>query len=281
MSADAPDDGGADDDGADGERTPRETMEAALGAVRREGLKAALVYAILDATAVFLAANLALTVLAPPWVPFPAAIAGGVGVAAFAAELWLRTRRSLVERFEAVNPEVAGPLRTARDATADGADTRMAARLYEEVIDRLRDTSGVALVDARRVAATGLVVVLLSLATLQVTVVGLSAFGPDDADPSVDDEPGGALAPEGTSLRDGSEVLGDPDSVDRGDDNRTAQVEADEGSGPVDTDRSFPSEGGADGDFDVESRQAGFDDPERIEDAELVREYNLRIREDE
>ncbi|WP_254838418.1 DUF7502 family protein [Natronomonas marina] len=264
------------------EESSRERIERALEAVRREGLKAAAVYAVLDATAVFLAVNLLLATAAPAGLPDHVVTAAVAAVVALVAELWFRTRRSLVEQFEAANPEVAGPLRTARDAVERGTDTRMAARLYEEVIERLRETSGVALVDSRRVAATAVVVVLLSAATVQVSIVGLSLFGTDEDVPEGEVEPGGALTPENDGLRDGSEVLGDPDSVDRGDDETTAELETNEGDGPVEEERSFPSDGGGStGGYDVESQQAGFEEGERLEDAELVRKYNVRIREDE
>jgi hypothetical protein len=287
---------GAAGDGADGEPSadsddgPRERMEQALKAVRREGQKAAAIYAVVDAVAAFLLVNVLLAVVAPPDVLAPVAIAdvtgvvvlaGVVGVVVLAVELWLRTRGSLVERFERANPEIAGPLRTARDIASTGTDTRMAARLYEETLERLREASGLALVDSRRIAATGLVIVVLCLASVQVTVIGLSLFGADGPGPAVEDEPE-AVTPGFDGLRDGGEVLGDPSAVDRGDDNVSVEVTTNEGDGPVDEQRSFPSDGdGSAAGADVETRQAGYSDPERIENAELVREYNVRIREEE
>lgn len=285
-AAGAGDPSGGSDDGPseapqDVDAGPRERMERALEAVRREGQKAAAIYAVVDAVAAFLLVNVLLAVAAPPGVPEPVAIAGVAGVAVLAGELWLRTRGSLVERFEGANPEIAGALRTACDAAGAGADTRMAARLYEETLERLRETSGLALVDSRRLAATALVIVVLCLASVQVTVVGVSVFGTGDPAPDVEDQPE-AVTPGFDGLRDGGEVLGDPSSVDRGDDNVSAGVETNEGDGPVDEQRTFPADGGGSAaGAAVETQQAAFSDPERIENAELVREYNVRIREDE
>ena len=271
------DDGTAPEADADPE-SPQGRMGRALTAVRREGQKAAAIYAVADGVAAMLAVNVVLATVASA-VPYPTVLAVLAGVAVLGGEFWLRTRRSLVERFEAANPEIAGPLRTARDAVESGADTRMAARLYEETLERLRDASGVALVNGARVAATGIVVVVLCLASLQVSVVGLSFLG-DDTTTSVDDRPE-AVTPEPDGLRDGGAVLGDPDPVDRGSEDVTAEVEANEGDGPIENDRNFPSDGGGAGGADVETRQAAFSRPDRVEDAELVREYNLRIREQE
>ncbi|PSQ37361.1 hypothetical protein BRD05_00720 [Halobacteriales archaeon QS_9_70_65] len=271
------DDGTAPEADVDPE-SPQGRMERALTAVRREGRKAAAIYAVADGVAAMLAVNVALATVASA-VPYPTVLAVLAGVAVCGGEFWLRTRRSLVERFEAANPAVAGPLRTARDAVESGADNRMAARLYEETLERLRDASGVALVDDARVAATGIVVVVLCLASLQVSVVGLSFLG-DDTTTAVDDRPE-AVTPEPDGLRDGGAVLGDPDPVDRGSEDVTAEVEANEGDGPIEEDRNFPSDGGGAGGADVETRQAAFSRPDRVENAELVREYNLRIREQE
>ena len=271
------DDGTAPEADIDPE-SPQGRMERALTAVRREGQKAAAIYAVADGVAAMLAVNVVLATIASA-VPYPTVLAVLAGVAVLGGEFWLRTRRSLVERFEAANPAVAGPLRTARDAVESGADDRMAARLYEETLERLRDASGVALVDGARVAATGVVVVVLCLASLQVSVVGLSFLG-DDSTTAVDDRPE-AVTPEPDGLRDGGAVLGDPDPVDRGSEDVTAEVEANEGDGPIEEDRSFPSDGGGAGGADVETRQAAFSRPDRVENAELVREYNLRIREQE
>lgn len=283
---------------------PRQRIEAALREVRREGWKAALVYAIVDAALVFLAVNLLLATVDPGWlpggvtvpaaladpvadavglqtpvgVPGSAAVAGAVGLLAFVGETWFRVRQPLVEQFEAVNPGVAEALRTARDAVADDADTPMAARLYSDVLDRLGESSGVALVDGRRVAFTAAMVVVLSLATLQMAVIDVSLFdGPQAADDTAEE-----AAQNYTGLRDGDEVLGASESVSSGDEEITAAVESTGGGRDVDEDQQFPETGGggsasAGG---VDSQQAGFSAPDRVEEAELVREYNRRIREE-
>ncbi|MBV0923734.1 hypothetical protein KTS45_05915 [Halomicroarcula limicola] len=286
----------------------RDRMKRALREVRREGWKAAIVYAVVDATLLFLVVNLALSVLSPPSVPSQVAVPSAVldpvgdalgrsltgaalpvaalvgivvGAVAFVAEVWLRVRRPLIERFEAANPPVAEALRTARDAVAADADSRMAARLYEDVLDRLRESSGVALVDLRRVAGTLVVVVLLSVATLQVAAVDLALLGGGPADPAA-----GGPANQSrnyTGLEDADAVLGERENVSAGDDNLTAQVESTGGDQPVEQSEQFPSSGpsgGGDG-SGIDSQQAGFAGSEEIEDAALIREYNLRIREEE
>lgn len=287
------------DDGTD-EAGPRTQMADAIDEIRREGLKAALVYAVVDAAAAFLAVNLLLAVLDPGWlparvtlpgvadavgasdavtVPGSAVLAAAVGVAAFVGELWYRTRRPLVEQFEAVNPAVAESLRTARDAVASGADTRMARRLYRNVLDGLRESSSLGLVSARRVGASLAVIVVVSLLTVQVAVVDVALLG--GASPAANDS--GGEPTNYTGLRDGDAVLGAPSSVETGNETLTARVESSGGGQEIDEEDQFPGDpaggGGGSGDA-VDSQQAGFEAPDDVADADLVREYNERIRAD-
>jgi hypothetical protein len=277
-------------------------IRAALAEVRREVRKAAVVHAAVDAALAALLANLVLALVepsalagaiglpavvtaalgdlpllggaAPRTVQLASLVAVAIGVVAFAAAYALRLRRPLIEQFEAANPGVREALRTARDAVDDGTDTEMARRLYGDVIATLRQTSSLELVETRRVVVTVLVIVLVSLASVQVAVVdpdlgGLLGGGNGDT---------GIDQPDDDGLQDGDQILGDPEDVQAGDDLENISVPGTgEGSGDGPT---GPSDGlgggGGSGEFD--SQQAGFAGEERIEDAELVREYNLRIR---
>jgi hypothetical protein len=278
-------------------------VEAALTEVRRECWKAATLHAVVEATAVFFAANLVLVTVDPGWLPtrfvLPAAVGGplsgvlGVsgpvglpgsgtlafvlGLVAFAAGIGYRVRRPLVEQFEAANPEVREALRTARDAVGDGADSAMARRLYADVLDGLSRSSGLALVDQRRLGVGVAAVVLLSVLTVQVAVLDLDLF---DADEEITDD-GSAPANNYTGLLDGDQVLGDSEAVEAGEEELNASVESSGGGQDVGDEEQFPSDGapGAGAPSDgVEGQQAGFAAPEQVEDAELVREYNRRIR---
>lgn len=306
MSSESTESG--EDSEADTENSPRARMAAALQDVRREGWKAAAIYAAVDATALFLAVNL-LFVLADPGVvpgvalpspvtdalggllgrslpvvtvPGSALLAIAVGAVVFGVELALRVRRPLVEQFEAANPAVAEALRTARDAVDRDYDSRMAARLYEDVLERLRESSGVALVDTRRIAGTLLIVVVLSLASVQLAAVDLDAFGgsdPVDGPGSEGENPGGY-----TGLEDGDAVLGDREEVESGDDELEAGIDSSGGREEVDGSQQFPSDSfdrGSGSSGGTDSQQAGFADAEQLEDADLIREYNLRIRTEE
>jgi hypothetical protein len=283
------------------------TIEDALREVRNECRKAALVYALVDAAAVFLGVNAVLAALDPAAVPadvtLPAAVgeplAGPLGLArpvgvpgsavvalagglvAFAAETWLRLRRPLVEQFEAANPAVAESLRTARDAVADGADSPMARRLYADVLDGLRESSGLALVDARRVLAPAVVVVVLAVLTPGAAVVDIVAV---DGGPG-DNATAGETTETYPGLRDGDSVLGDSESVRAGEEELTAAVESGGAAGSEDdTPRQLPAtegDGSVAGAGSVDGQQAGFAAPERVEEAELVREYHRRIRAEE
>jgi hypothetical protein len=284
----------------------RDRMAAALAEVRREGKKAAFIYAVVDAVLLFLVVNVLLTVLAPVELPtqlavptavterigaavgrsistvsFPTGAVVGIAVGTlwFFGEYLYRVRRPLVEQFEAANANITDALRTARDAVEDGAETRMAARLYEDVLDGLKQSSSVALVDSRRLIGTLVVIVLLSLATVQVAVVdiGLLDRGPAETE-SPNDRPS-----EYEGLEDGDAILGDSEDVQAGDENLTAQIDSTGGDEEIDRSQEFPSSsdtgGPGSGSGAVDSQQAGFAGQEDVEDADLIREYNLRIRE--
>ncbi|MFB6251512.1 MAG: hypothetical protein ABEI27_07485 [Halobellus sp.] len=286
---------------ASGDSTAR--IRAALDEVRREVRKAAVIHAAVDAALIALAANFlvilfdpeALRVLvrlpdaavallrgvpvlgraAPTTVGAGSLLALILGVVAFASVYLLRMRRSLVERFEAANPALRAALRTARDAVEAGHEGTMAKRLYDDVIERLGETSAFELVAVRRVAVTAVLVVLVSLASVQIAVVD-----PDLGGLLGPGETGNIERPDDDGLQDGDQVLGDREDVQAGEELQNISVT---GSGEVIDEGAtgagdnYGDVGGGSGAFD--SQQAGFRGEQRIEDAELVREYNLRIRE--
>lgn len=280
-------------------------MRRAVAEIRREGWKIAVVYATIDAVLATLASNLALSIwrpsALPASVPIPAAVVDVlrgtfglavadptvsvsavvgvlVGVVVFAVEVAVRVHRPLVEQFEAANPGLRESLRTARDAVEAGDQSRMARRLYEDVLAELRTASSVGLLDLRRVTGTVVVVALVSLASIQLAVVDLSPGefdGPDEAGPA-----GGSSEYRG--LQDASSILGEAEDVPPGESNLEAVVDTSgSGSGDgtsEDAVATYDNSGFAGPDA-FESQQAGFAESERLEDAELIREYNLRIRE--
>jgi hypothetical protein len=304
MADDGPegtDSADTDEPPADGRQTGtdvdevQDRMTTAIRVIRREGYKAAVIEASVYAAAAFLGANFVLTVggvgvsarisvpaigpLPDGTLPGAAVVGGAIGSAVLVVGLWLRLRRPMIEQFEAVNPAVAEALRTARDTVDEGVDSRMAARLYGDVLDRLRSTSSVGLVNVRRVAGALLVVLALSVLTTQVVVLDIGLGGGDDAGSGTTPD---TDVPDYTGLQDGDAVLGDAEDVSAGDNNLTARLESTGGDDQVDGAEQFPSTGGGagGGGSTIDAQQAGFDQPERLEDAELIREYNLRIREE-
>ena len=236
----------------------------------------------------------------PPTVETSAVGGALVGILTLAIEFGLRIRRPLVEQFEAANPDVREALRTARDVAEtrsvssprrnskssrdlaeDGRETIMAVALYEDVLERLRRTSSAGLLDLRRVAATVLLVTLVSLATVHVAVVDLEitglGSGPSAGAGDVESTP----ASEYEGLNDGSGILGDAENVSAGDEELEAELPGrggGDGNGAADASAAYDS-GGFSGEASVEGQgAAAFGDDERVEDAELIREYNLKIR---
>lgn len=264
----------------------REAMTQALKQVRREGYKLVVLYATLDAVAVALLVALVLGLVDPAAlddVPYGDGIAAVlVGVLVFGAETAVRVRRPLVEQFEAANPVVRESLRTARDAVTDGADSGMALVLYRDVLASLRESSSVELVDLRRVVGTLAVVFLLSVAAVQATLVGLDLGGPPPTDTGEDGGGGGPGADDPyDGLADGEEVLGDPEDVSSGSDDLGVNLSQSGGEGEGEADRAYDTGGFGGGDATVDAQRAGYADQERLEDADIIREYNLEIRAEE
>jgi hypothetical protein len=279
-----------------------ERMRRALEEVRREGLKVAVIYAAVDAALAALVVNLLLQVLNPDGIPatlpWPRVVADAVvgatgappgplqtpivvgavaGVVVAAAEVVARTRRPLVEQFEGANPEVREALRTARDTVRAGADSRMALALYEDVLARLRRTSSAKLVNVRRIFVTVLVVSLVSVASIQVAVVDLDIgdLGGDGDGGDLDEQ-----SSDYEGLQDASGVLGEPENVTAGEEtlNTTLATQGGGDDGAGGAAAAAYDSGGFAGGTDVEGQQAGFAEQEQLEEAELIREYNLRIR---
>jgi hypothetical protein len=306
VSDDRSADPDASADGASHEADRVEEVRRAVRAVRREGYKAALLYAVADAALALVVVGLLVRVVGGPWaegtVPVPAVVAGATGVTALttpaiaaagaglvvgAVEFGLRVRRPLVEQFEHANPAIREALRTARDAGERGDETRMALRLYRDVLDRLGETSSAGLVDVRRLALTAFLVVGVGLAGVQVAVLDVQVSPLPDQGGGAG---GGQTAGNGTvgdgdpgefgGLKDGDDILGDPEDVSAGDNPQNATVDPTQAGGdrPGGSPASYDESGLSSG---VESQQASYASEQRPEDADLIRDYNLAIREED
>ncbi|MFC4448212.1 DUF7502 family protein [Halorussus aquaticus] len=292
-------------DDAEPQASPDESapdeIRAALAQIRRECRKVAFVYASLDAVCVLLAVGFAAGAVGLPvldaeiaaasfsslGLPAPdvATLLGVVaGVATFVAEFVLRTRRPAAEQFEAANPEVREALRTARDAAGADRTNPMTRALYADVLDRLRETSSVGLVNTTRLAATVVLAFALSLAMVQTAAMGLdlgvalSGTGPGSGGPADGSADRGALSNQTAELHSGDEVLGEPTDVTAGSENLSAAVSASPGGeGQRDWNYDSGGDGSADGDG-VDARRAGFASPDRVEDAALVQRYAHQLQ---
>ena len=263
-------------------------IEAAVREIRREGYKAAALHAVVDGVAAFLLVELAGIVapVEPPAVgPVTVATvaAAVVGLAVVVGEFWVRTRFYTVERFEADNPNVAGALRTARDAAAGGNDSPMARRLYEDVTDRLSETSSLGFVQVPWLAASILLVFLFGFAVVNAAAVGfvIGGAGENATDGSTPfgGDPNAATDNETAELRDGSDVLGRVKPVNSGDEEIGANVSgASGGQQGDDTDNDYGNRGLPDDSDGIGAERAGFSEGDEVDDADLIREYNLRLQ---
>ena len=300
-------DGSTPDDAPDADGPPptERKLRRALTQIRREGLKVAVIYAVVDAALATLLVNLVVTVAGAPGLPTrlpipeavldalagvgampaeptvssAAAVGAAAGLLVFLAEVGWRIRKPLVEQFAAANPSLSESLRTARDAVERDRQSRIVLRLYEDVLDELRDASSIGLLSTRRLALAVLVLSVISVATVQLAVVDISLAGLGG--PAEPEGPDGGTQSEYDGLQDGSSILGDAEDVPEGSEELEANIDT-SGSGSgngTEVDAAAYQNSGLDSSGPVESQRAGFDERERLEDAELIREYNLRIRE--
>ncbi|WP_251343135.1 DUF7502 family protein [Haloplanus halophilus] len=297
----------ADGEAAETAAPTERKLRRALTQIRREGLKVAVIYAVADAALATLLVNLVASfagvpylparlpipeavlsalrsagvTLAEPTVSSGAVVGAGLGLLVFATEVTWRSRRPLVEQFAAANPSLSESLRTARDAVDRGRESRIVLRLYEQVLDELQEASSVGLISVRRVAVTVVVISLLSVATIQLAVVDITLAGLGG--PAEPEGPGGGTQQDYTGLQDGSSILGEPEDVPAGSEELDASIDTTgSGSGEgsdVDSAAAY-ADSGFDSSSPVESQRAGFSEGENLEDAELIREYNLRIRQE-
>jgi len=297
----AADEGGSPDDAG---AARREEMADAVSEVRREAAKAAVVSSVVDAAAATLLANVAFRVVELPvrssvslgflprvdpavsvHVAVPLALA--VGLLVGVAEYLILMRVPAVEQFEEVNPSVAEALRTARDLVADDGnpnrDSRMSVALYDDVLARLRESSSVELLPTRRIVGALLVALLLSAGSIQVAISDIQFEGLAGDGVSAGDRPD-QVSDEETRLQNGSSILGDPEDVAAGSEQLNATVAgtggSGDGDGPESSAAAYDSTGYG-GDSAVESQRAGYLADDTLEEADLIRDYTLEIRENE
>ncbi|MEA5407334.1 hypothetical protein VB773_06980 [Haloarculaceae archaeon H-GB2-1] len=226
----------------------------------------------------------------PPTVgPLPLAAAAGVacGLVVTVASVGVRHRRDAIARFERFNPTVETALRSARDASEDERTSLMARRLYDDVLERLRETSSQGFLNGRTLALRMGLVLVVSLASVHVAVVGME-FGVGT--PSSDGGGDGARAvttASGTSvdretLDDPSAVLGEAENVTSGSEELAANLSTGGGgrNGEDGTGDAYDAGGLSSGD-DVSAQRAGFDSPGELEDADLIRDYTVRLSEED
>jgi len=269
------------------------TMQEALAEVRREERKAALIYASIDAmfvgTAIalggtFIGLESAVDVTIPYGLNPTTVLSLGSSVLTLVVEYVLRMRGRPGERFEGVNEVVEPALRTARDTLSTDRDLRMARELYADVLDELQSTSSTKLLRSRRLAIPLIAAIVFSLGTVQLAAAGIdvSTVGPAGSSSDQVGPTAGSGDPGSVELQDGSQVLGNATNVSAGSEqlNATLSTSAGSGDGSVDAVDSggLPS---ASGPAEVDARRTGFSESEDIENGELIKEYNLAIRDEQ
>jgi hypothetical protein len=271
--------------------------------IRREGAKAAFFHATIEATLVFIAVFFFIDSSSAPWlpesigneavtVPASAVVAVSVAIVFFCIDAAVVYRSRTVEYFEEANPQVKEALRTARDAARRDEGNEMAERLYGDVLEELRTTSSEGFVSVRRIVGSLALVVGVGVLLLTASVGGVGfgdgLFGENpfggSGDTSANEGQGGGTGGERQyeDLQNPDEVLGERGEVTRGTDDQEVELRR-SGTGGDGDGETGSAGGGNDytGGVSVESRRAEYSPEEEIDDAELVKEYNLKIRGEE
>lgn len=299
---------------------PLEDVREAIDEIRNEGLKAALVHGVVEASLVLIALGVGLSLADVGFVPdavampeavieslnaaatsagydgqaFPTpyefsgaiVVAIGLSLVFFVVDVAFVYRSRTVEAFESFNPEVRQALRTARDVAEDDRDDTMTRQLYRNVLERLEDTTSEGFISHRRMAMSLFLIVGIALLVLYASVVGVN-FGPGEG--LMPGGGGGGGAPDGgvsqdtsaekqSQWQDANDVLGDAKAVGEGGGQDVGLGLQQSGSttsgdtGGSSQPGEFPDSSGS-----VESQRAGYDQQEQIEDADLVKDYNLRV----
>lgn len=290
--------------------TKAEKVLKAEKEIRREGAKAAFLHGTIEAAILLVAVYVGLSELQLGFVPEevttlgPVPVSGSMAVAFGLAAVFLVVdtaltyRRRTLEYFEQVNPQIEEALRTARDAAEREEETEIADALYGDVLEELRTTSSDGFVSLKRVLGAFALVAVVALLLFGASSLGgyggggglfgeSTAGGGGGGESSQAAGGGGGGGEGGESTSETSEDLfGEEGEVVRGDDLQEIELgtsgagaggDGGDGGGDV----GSPS-GGTDfsGNVEVEGQRAEFTEEEEVEDAELVKEYNLRVRGD-
>lgn len=286
--------------------TKAEKVLKAEKEIRREGAKAAFLHATIEAAILLVAVYVGLTELQLGFVPEDVttlgpvpvsgsmAVAFGLAVVFLVVDTALTYRRRTLEYFEKVNPQIEEALRTARDAAEREEESEIADALYEDVLEELRTTSSDGFVSLKRVLGAFALVAVVALLLFGASSLGgyggggglfgestAGGGGGGESSQAAAGGGGGGEGGESTSETE-DDLFGEEGDVVRGDDLQEIELGTsgagaggDGSGGGVDS-----SSGGSDfsGNVEVEGQRAEFTEEEEVEDAELVKEYNLRVR---
>lgn len=270
-------------------------VQAALAEIRREELKAAAIYGAVDAAVVGAAVGLIGTVVdieavigvstlvetAAFAVSLTAGLSISLAVLVLVGEIVYRTRGEPCEHFEAATVTVDPALRTAREASTEGRTDPMAARLYEQILADLKQASSTNLLRRGRLVAPLVVMSALSFGTVYVAAsdiqvtTGVGSGSSTGAPADITGESG----VRDTTLQDGDSVLGEATNVSTGSDpiNTTISADASGGDRPDSESASSGFDSGSQG-ANVDAQRTGYSDPEEVEDAAVIRDYSVAIR---
>lgn len=284
----------------------RSSVNRAVRTVRREGAKAGLIHAVLDSALLFIAVNLLGALFVPVTrapvtvIPIPPEIVRaawnvelfipdsfplGIGLLAatvlavlvFVIEFIVLYCRYTIETFESMNPTVREAFRTARDAANDGDESVMAQELFRAVLRDLQRTSTQQFVNGRRITTTVGVLLVISLGVIGASAIGLQIDLGGTGVTTVGVTEGSAGVGSGSGGGD-TDVLGERTEVERGTQQRAIQLDGEEAESGGAAGGSYESSGFSVDPQEVDAVAAEYTNEAELEDSELIREYNQRIR---
>ncbi|MFB6284732.1 MAG: hypothetical protein ABEK59_12530 [Halobacteria archaeon] len=280
-------------------------VNKAVKEVKREGLKAGLVHASIESAILLIGLVVVISKADPSFIPDGSIAVSGVAVSKgslvavgvsfvfFILDVFWIYRRNTVKKFEEFNPEIQEVLRTARDTAKDDIDNPIAQRLYDETIEKLKNSSSAGFISIKRIATTILILLIIALLFAYVTLMGFNympggGFGLQGAGPGVGQ---GASGSQGDSsgaasgdkikykgLQDGDQILGEKGNLTTGSNRKTINLSEsgsaeDGGAGGAGSFSSGDGSGPSNPGIDVERSDYQTETNIDREEARLMREY--------
>jgi hypothetical protein len=275
---------------------PEEEIRYALKDIRLEAIKASIFHSLFEGAIVLVISNYLLSnyiegsiMYSDIEIPLFLVYSIIISLVFIIIDFLITYRSRDIYKMEKDNPRLQYALRTAKEGSDREEEPNiMEKRLYEDVLDELKKSSSKGFVNGKRfVFIFGLMFVMGGVSVgSDYTGFGLSDVGEGlgiSSDGNQDSSgSSGSQQNQYDSLQDPDDVLGEEGEVTRGSDTEDIELRqsGSGSSGEEDSQSNYESDNSYPTTSSVEGVRSEYNNEEEIEDSDLVKEYNLRIREE-